>query len=88
MDRIIDAVMRLQVAFEVEGLSAPGIVLGDPGDLARIYSKLNQRDLIFDGTKRSVRPSIAGTKLYEPYELRQERPQPMTATLSRSRLTD
>lgn len=69
MDRIVEALLRLQIAFELEGLAPPGVVLGAPGDIHKLGRTIEARGLIADPARRRYRPTLAGARLYEPHEV-------------------
>lgn len=69
MDRIVEALLRLQIAFELEGLARPGVVLGAPDDIHKLGRMIETRDLIAEPARKRYRPTLAGAKLYEPHEV-------------------
>lgn len=69
MDRIVEALLRLQIAFELEGLAQPAVVLGSSDDIRKLARMIEPRDLIAEPARKRYRPTLAGTKLYEPHEI-------------------
>jgi hypothetical protein len=70
MDRIIEALLRLQLAFEAQGLAEPAVVLGSADDLDKLAAMFGPLRLAADPLVRDVTPTLVGTRLYEPREIK------------------
>lgn len=70
MDRIVEALLRLQIAFELQGLAPPAVVLGSSDDIYKLDELAGPLRLTADPPARNVTPTLAGVKLYQPHKIK------------------